>query len=120
MPDHEHLLLISSYGVQERDEISDHVEICVARRVGRRVRVALAAQVRRHGSVAKRGQGLDLVPPGVPELGEAVEQQDHRALTFLGYVHVDAVDFDRLVLYSLHLFLVVGLSFECEMESDDI
>jgi hypothetical protein len=80
---HEHLVLVGGYGVQERNEITHHVEARVAGGLNRRVRVAVAAEVESHGSVAERGQGYDLVPPRVPELRETMQEENHWALTFL-------------------------------------
>jgi hypothetical protein len=42
------------------------------------VTAAVAAQVRRDGAEAGRGQRRQLRPPGPPELGEAVQEQDER------------------------------------------
>ena len=40
----------------------------------------------------------ELVPPGVPAFGEAVQEYDERALALLRDVQPDAVHFDRTVL----------------------
>ena len=51
----------------------------------------VAAQVRGDDAVAGLGQRPDLVPPGVPVLGEAVQQQHQRSLALLDVVQADAV-----------------------------
>ena len=74
MPHHENLVFATGDGVQEGDEISDDVEGGVA--VGRSVGVAVAAEVGGDGSESEGGEGEDLVAPGVPELGEAMAEED--------------------------------------------
>jgi hypothetical protein len=51
----------------------------VAAHTRRLRRGVIAAHVRSDDAVAGRGQRRDLISPGVPELGEAVQQDDERA-----------------------------------------
>src|SRR5205807_10672592 len=61
---------------------------------GRLVGAAVPTLVGGDGVVPGPGQRRQLVPPRVPELGEAVAEHDERALPLLGDVHVDAVGAD--------------------------
>jgi hypothetical protein len=60
----------------------------------------VAALVDRPHLVARGGQGGNLPPPAVPELGETVQQQHQRAVgrAGLGHVQADAVAFDMAML----------------------
>lgn len=109
--------LISTEGFDETDEVTDDVEHGV-RGDGRRcVGVAEAAEVRGDGVVAVGGEGHDLVPPWVPELREAVDEENHGAFSFLGDVHVDAVHSYRPVSDLFHLYFRVwalaSFAFSC-------
>ena len=64
MSNHEHR--IGAHGVQNSDEVADHVETGVAAHIRRRVAVAVTTEVRSQGSVAEGGESVDLVAPGVP------------------------------------------------------
>ena len=77
--------------VEEGDEVAHDVESGVAGRGGRGVGVAVAAEVGGDGAVAEGGEGEELVAPWVPELWEAVEEEDWWAFTNLCNVHVYAV-----------------------------
>jgi hypothetical protein len=55
------------------------------------VREVVAAQVGRHGAEARSRERGDLVTPRVPELGEAVEEDDERSLTLFDPVEPDPV-----------------------------
>lgn len=74
------------------------VLLCAGGGVG----AAVAAHVGRHGAVVGCGEGQHLVPPRVPQLREAVEEQDRgRAggLAGLGNVEVDAgVELPKFIL----------------------
>ena len=72
MSNHEHL--ISAHGVQNSDEVTDHVETGVAAHIRRRVAVTVTAEVRSHGPVAEQSKSVDLVAPGVPRLREAMNE----------------------------------------------
>lgn len=74
----------------------------------RGVGVAVAAEVGGDAAVATGGEVEELVAPRVPELGEAMEEEDggRRRTTIrragLGYVHVDAIDAQSRVLDCFH------------------
>lgn len=103
MSHQEDFLISRAKGLNERYEVSDDVEAGVARGVGGGVRLAVAAEIRRHGAVAQGGEELHLVAPGVPQLREAVQEEDHGALPFLRHVHVDPVNVHGFVLDAFHL-----------------
>ena len=65
---------------------------------GRLVRGSVAAQVDGGHVVAGLRQGDQLIPPGPPELREAVQQYDKRALADLGHVKAGAVGGDESML----------------------
>ena len=65
--------------------------------------LAVATHVGRHGVVARRSQRRELMPPRVPELGEAVTQEHQRAFAGLRHVHLDAVGLDGAVTDPGHL-----------------
>lgn len=90
--------------VEEGDEVADDVEDGVGCVVGRGVGVAVATEVGCHAAVAVAGEGEDLVAPGVPELREAMEEEDRRRVGWpgLGDVHGDAIDGHRPVLDAFH------------------
>lgn len=74
----------------------------------RGVGVAVATEVGGDAAVAKGGEVEELMAPSVPELGEAMEEEDggRRRTTIrrasLGYVHVDAIDAQSRVLDCFH------------------
>ena len=68
---------LDSQSVDKPDEVGDDVEGGVRGSVGRGVGVAVAAEVRGDGPVARSGEGQKLVAPHVPNLREAVEEQYH-------------------------------------------
>ena len=96
--------------VQEGYEVADDVEDGVTGGGGRRVGVAVAAEVGGDGTVAAGGSREHLVAPRVPELREAVEEEHRRAGARLRNVHVYAVDEDCPMLYLLHLHLSLSVS----------
>src|SRR2546429_623668 len=51
------------------------------------VGLAVPAQARRDDMIASRGQGRKLVPPRVPQLGEAVTEEHEGAGSLLGNMH---------------------------------
>ena len=59
----------------------------------------VAPLVRGDHMVARCGEGWQLMAPGVPQLGEAVTQQDQRPLTLLRDMHVDAIRPEDPVVY---------------------
>ena len=48
--------------------------------------------------IAGLGQGHDLAPPHVPEVGKAMQQDDERALPLVDVMHADAVDVGEAVV----------------------
>jgi len=96
--------LLDSQSVEKPDEVGDDVEDGVWGSVGRSVGVAVAAEVRGDGPVARSGEGQKLVAPRVPELREAVEEQYHWAWPNGCHVHVYSIRTHRFLLYFLHLF----------------
>lgn len=80
--------------INELNQIADNMENRVIHGVGRGVGVAEAAEVGRDGSVPQRGEAVHLVTPGVPQLREAVEEEDNRPVALFRNVHVDAVHED--------------------------
>jgi hypothetical protein len=76
----------------QRDDIGDERldAIAAARLVGE----VVAAHVRRDGAVARSGERRQLEAPGVPELGEAVQEQHDRPFALLDQVEADAVRLD--------------------------
>ncbi|MCY1455252.1 hypothetical protein D9M71_723730 [compost metagenome] len=56
------------------------------------------ALIGHHNPIAGLGQCHDLAPPHVPEVGEAVQQDDERALALVDVVHADAVDVGKAVV----------------------
>ena len=101
MSHHEHL--IGADGVQHSDDVAKDVKVSVAGDVGGGVGVAVAPEVGSHGSVAERGEGVELVAPGVPKLGEAMEEENDWTFSFLREVNVDSVCPYSSVLYSISL-----------------
>jgi hypothetical protein len=93
----DHRLLLAQHLHQPHDvpgELEDVVSLDRLRAVG----AAIAALVGGDGVEPGRGQGRQLMPPGVPELGETVAEDDERALALLGEVHGDAVGSDGSML----------------------
>ena len=98
--DKEHL--VETEFVKKGDKVADDVEGGVTGGGGRGVGVTVPAEVGGDGSVAEGGESEELVAPRVPELWEAVEEEDWWALTNLCNVHADAVYFEVSVLNFLH------------------
>jgi hypothetical protein len=78
----------------------DHVAHQVQQRVlldlGGRVRAAIAAHVGRHGTVAGRRNGRELMAPRVPGLRPAVTEQHERSTALRCDPHADAIDLQCL------------------------
>jgi hypothetical protein len=87
----DHDRLLDAERVEQAGEIADQMvnRVCVHRL--RSVGVAIAALVRRNGVKSGLRQRPQLMPPRVPELGEAVTEQYREALSRLRDVHGDAV-----------------------------
>ena len=81
--------------VDQTDDVGREVlDVVVAHR-RRLVGLAEAAHVRRDGVKAGGRQGRELVPPRVPGLRPAVQEQDERTLSLLRDPHLDAVGLDE-------------------------
>jgi hypothetical protein len=85
--------------MDECDEVADEVEYRIPVNAIRAVGGAVAALVRCDYVVSSSSERVYLVPPGVPRLRPAVQEQDRRTLTLLGDVHVDPVEPDVTVGY---------------------
>ncbi len=70
--------------IDEADDVADQVQLRVLVDLCRPVRLPIAALVSSDGVVARLRQGGQLVPPRIPRLGKAMQQQDQRSLPGLG------------------------------------
>lgn len=95
--------LLDTKLVKKGDEVSDDVESCVRGRGGWGVGVTIAAKVGGDAAIAVGGEVEKLVSPRVPELREAMEEEDHWAFPYRRHVHVYAICGDSCVLYFLHV-----------------
>ena len=85
--------------VEQADDVADEVQLRVlVDRLGR-IGLAVAALVGRDDVEARIAECVELVPPRVPALGEAVAQHDERAVSGprLRDVHSDPVGVDEAV-----------------------
>jgi hypothetical protein len=103
--------LVDTQMVEKADEVADDVEHSVGGGGGRRVSVSISAEVGGDAAVAEGREVEKLVAPRVPELREAVEEEDRRACPYRRYVHVYAICAYSGVLYLLHLHLSLLLVF---------
>ena len=110
MAHHKHL--IGADGGQHSDNVIDDVEVSVAVDVGGSVRVLVALEVGSHGSVAEKGEGVDLVAPEVPKLEETMKEENDWTFSFLREVNVDAIGLYNYVMYSLHFFVSPNSRFQ--------
>jgi hypothetical protein len=78
--------------VDEAEHVVDERGHAVRGQLGGGGGPPVAAHVGGDGVVSGGGERGELVAPGIPELGEAVEEDDGRPLARLGQVQVDAVD----------------------------
>src|SRR6266852_6912859 len=85
--------------MDECDDVADEVEYRILVNGIRAVGGAVAALVRRDYAVSSGRERVDLVPPGVPGLRPAVQEQDKGPLAMLGDVHVDSIERDVTVGY---------------------
>src|SRR6266568_449840 len=76
----------------------------------RLVAIIVPAQVRRHDGKTVLSQEGYLVAPGVPELGEAVQEDDQRAAALGDVVQADAVADDVAMLPCFHCNCHVDVS----------
>ena len=70
--------------VDQADHVGRQVMDVVVVDAGRLVALAVAAQVGRNRVKPCLGRRRQLVPPGVPGLGESVQEDDERALAHFG------------------------------------
>src|SRR5882757_11536422 len=85
--------------MDECDDVADQVEYRILVNGIRAVGGAVAALVRRDYAVSSGRERVDLVPPGVPGLRPAVQEQDKGPIALLGDVHVDSIEPDVAVGY---------------------
>jgi hypothetical protein len=85
--------------MDECDDVADEVEDRILLDAIRAVGGAVAALVRCDYVVSSSSECGDLVPPGVPRLRPAVQEQDKGALALLDDVHVDSIQPDVTVGY---------------------
>ncbi|GAA2617990.1 hypothetical protein GCM10009863_34960 [Streptomyces axinellae] len=78
--------------VQETHGVPDGVQQGVFLDAVGAIGAAVAALVGGYGMESRGGQCGQLMTPGVPRLGEAVEQHDQWARSCLGQVHTQAAD----------------------------
>lgn len=114
--------LVNTQMVNQPHEVADDVERRVGRRRRRRVAVTEAPEVRSYGSVPQRWQSKHLVAPRVPELWEAMEEENRWTGPDWSDVHVYAVCFNRRMLNFLHccFALLWSLSFSLFWISSDV
>jgi hypothetical protein len=80
--------------VDECDDVADEVEYRIlVDRIGA-VGGAVAALVRRDYAVSSSRERVNLVPPGVPGLRPAVQEQDEGPIALLGDVHGESIEPD--------------------------
>ena len=77
--------------IHQSDQIAHRVVAIIGGGIGRRLGLAHAAHVGHDHPPARGRDHRNLVPPGKPQMREAVAQDDERAIAFLHPVHPDAV-----------------------------
>ncbi len=77
--------------LHQPDQVTGQVEQRVRMDVLGRIGLAVPALVGGDGVVAGGGQGVQLMPVGVPRLRKTVTEQDEGTLPRLGNVHADSV-----------------------------
>jgi hypothetical protein len=80
--------------IEEADDVSGEVHERVVMDSRGRIGGAVAALIWGHSPVASLGQCAELVTERIPELGEAVKQEDQWLLSGFGHVHVDSTGTD--------------------------
>lgn len=91
--------------VEKAEEVADDVEDGVGGKEDGGIGVAIATKVGSKDTVAKVGEELELVAPRVPELGEAVEEENGGAGSCSADgsdVHIYAIGEDGSVLDVVH------------------
>ena len=96
--------LVDTQMVKKANKVTGDVDPGVGGGGGWGVGVAISTEVRGYATVAKGGEGEKLVAPWVPEVREAVKEEDHWACTYWSYVHIYAICGNCCVLYLLHLW----------------
>ena len=91
--------LVVAVVVEQAAQVARQLVRPVVGDLGRAGAAAVAPQVRRDGAVAGVGQRAELVAPGVPQLGEAVAEDDGRPVGRPGHgnMQLDPVGRDLLV-----------------------
>ncbi len=81
--------------IEQADEVADQMKDRVLiDRLGC-VALAVTAHVGGNGAEARRGEGANLMAPGIPGLGKAVAEQHQRPFALFGDVEADAVALDH-------------------------
>jgi hypothetical protein len=83
--------------VQHADQVANEMEKRIDFDIIGLVGLAISAQVGGDDAVAGLAQRGELVPPGIPQLREAVAEEHEGASPLLGDVHAQAIGFDKLV-----------------------
>jgi hypothetical protein len=83
--------------VEEPEHVVAERENVVRLDLARHRAPAVPAHVGGDRAVARRRQHGQLVPPGIPELGEAVAEDHGAALALLGDMELDSVGWDAAV-----------------------
>ena len=96
--------------IQSPNQIADNMEGGVGSMRSRGVRVAIASEVRRDGSIPDGGKVEKLVAPWVPQLGEAMKKKNDGAIAYWGNMHFDAISVDGGVLNRIHGKLTLSIS----------
>lgn len=105
VPHHKHLLVWRRHFIDQRNQVSNHMYRREFPRIlhRRTTCVGVPAEVRRHGPIPVPREEHHLVAPRVPAFGEAVEEEDYRALARFCYVHGKPVYAQYIVLNLFHL-----------------
>ena len=105
MPHHAHLLLIQL--IHGRLNISADGQYVVFRRITRRTALAVATHFRDQHAVTGRSQWGNLLPPGMPAFGKAMQQPNGSPTLGAGTVQaqVNPVDLQNLMFELIHIRL---------------
>src|SRR5262249_4424789 len=87
--------LFGTESVDQTHYVADVMEQGVFLHLLRTVASPIAAQVGCHRTEPSLRQGPELMPPGIPALGNAMAEEYERAFTLLGDVQADAVRLDH-------------------------
>jgi len=89
-------------------EVGDEVKQCIGFDILGLVRLAVSAQVWGDDVVASFGQFGELVPPGIPQLREAMAKEHEGTGTLLGEMYAQAIGFDKSMGQSVALRFIIG------------